>query len=175
LPRYVTFDIDAIHNSVFGSVLTKWEERCGSYFAPTWNSDLHFLDFDSGLIPRMTLVQVDGQPGVGIYRFWGTGIKTYGNCDQTNSRVGAQETPEMEEDFGAQYQQVVETGIPRCYATQIRLKDWDSHFKFEASLRLPFTSDGEIVDWILCVDHYADNWTNLIRALGVADVPQPFS
>lgn len=81
----------------------------------------------------------------------------------------------MASDFVHQYGEVIEDRKPLCFATQIRLQDWDEHYKFEASLRLPFTGDGDNVSWILSVDHYADDWSDLMQALGVADVPRPLS
>jgi len=173
MSRYVTFEADVIRGSAFGPALDIWESRRGDRFAPAWNRDIHFLDFDTRLIPRMMLVQVDGNPGVGVYRFWGTGVKTYDNSDQTNGRVSTQETGEMAEDFVEQYQQVVDSRLPRAYATQIMLSGAVKHFKFEACLRLPFTSDGESVDWVLSIDHYADDWRVLLHELGVGNLPQP--
>lgn len=173
MSRYVTFDIDDIRGSAFGSALNTWEKVCGGRSAPAWNRDIHFLDFDVRLIPRMMLVQVDGRSGVGVYRFWGTGIKTYDGRDQSNGRVDSQETPEMQEDFVCQYEQVIETRTPRAYATQIRLNDPLQRYKFEACLRLPFSTDGENVDWVLSIDHYADDWDVMLSDLGVAAKPQP--
>ncbi len=174
MSRYVTFEIDAIRNAAFSGALELWESRRGDHFAPGWNRDLHFLDFDTKVIPRMMLVQVDGKPGLGVYRFWGTGIKTYDGSDQTGWRVDNQETPEMEDDFVAQYEEVAATRTPSVYATQIRLKDdMLEQLKYEASLRMPFTSDNHAVDWVLSIDYYAETWTELLDELGVEGVPQP--
>jgi len=175
MSRYVIFEADVIRGSAFGPALNIWDSRRGDMFAPTWNRDIHFLDFDTAIIPRMMLVRVDGHPGIGVYRFWGTGVKTYDGADRTNGRVTAQETPEMAEDFAKQYQQVIDTRTPHAFVTEIRLPDPMERRKFEACLRLPFTSDGETVDWMLSIDHYADEWEILLRELGVASLPQPSS
>lgn len=171
MPRYVTIDIDAIRDPGFRSIMEFWQQRRSERLAPAWNRDVHFLDFDSAVIPRMILVQLDGLPGIGIYRFWGTGVKTYEGSDQTGGRVNTQETPEMADDMVAQYEDVIASRVPRCYATRVRLRDTD--LKYEASLRLPFSDDGERIDRVLSIDLYAKNWSKLTDALGVTDLREP--
>ncbi|MBO6521359.1 MAG: hypothetical protein JJ900_10600 [Rhodospirillales bacterium] len=173
MSRYVTLEAGAIRKAAFGAALALWESRRGDRIAPRWKHDVDFLDFEPRVIPRMMLVEVDGRPGVGVYRFWGTGIKTYDGSDQTGGRVSTQETPDMQEDFVAQYEQVVATGTPRVFATRIRLLDPTERFKYEASLRLPFSSDNETVDWVLSIDYYANAWAELLDELGVSGILKP--
>ncbi|MEK9723796.1 MAG: hypothetical protein VW405_09985 [Rhodospirillaceae bacterium] len=118
------------------------------------------------MIPKMLLVQIDGGPGLGYYRFCGTRVSRYDERDYTNRRldeIGAGEYGGVGVKLVEQYRAVVETRRPTLYVFHHADKQWG--FQCECMLRLPLSADGDTVDKVLSIVEQPDRGTPAERAL----------
>lgn len=130
-----------------------WASRCVDGQVPIWG-DLDFLDFDSELIPYMMLVDIDGKPGYGRYRFWGSRVASADGRTMTNLRISDLSPPRHAAYSEEQYRWVVETATPALFVSCLWEKTWSQ--KFEAVLRMPCRSSADAnIDRVLAVGFYS--------------------
>lgn len=129
-----------------------WLAKCVDGDLPIWG-DLDFLDFDSNIIPYMVLVDIDGKPGYGRYRYWGSRVATSNGQNMTNLRV-SDLSPSRHADYsGTQYRWVVDNAQPGLFISCLWEKTWDQ--KFEAVLRLPCRSSADSgIDRVVAIGVY---------------------
>lgn len=130
-----------------------WASKCADGQVPIWG-DLDFLDFESNIIPYMMLVDIDGEPGYGRYRFWGSAVASADGRAMTNQRI-SDLTPLRHAAYSEdQYRWVVKNAQPALFIACLFEKGWDQ--KFEAVLRMPCrSSDSSEIDRVVCVGFYS--------------------
>lgn len=130
-----------------------WQRKCAGSQVPIWG-DLDFLDFDSEVIPYMMLVDIDGKPGYGRYRFWGTAVASADGRTLTNQRISDLLPPRHAVYSEQQYRWVVENVTPALFIACLYEKGWDQ--KFEAMLRMPCRSSADAdIDRVVSVGFYS--------------------
>jgi len=134
--------------------LAIWRSKCQGDGLPIWG-DLHFLDFDTRILPRMMLLDVDFEPGFGAYRFWGSQVASADGTDMTGRRVDGL-APERHARYSEeQYRWIVTHARPALFVACLGEKTWDR--KYEAVLRMPCRSAADsTVDRVLSVGFYDD-------------------
>lgn len=131
-----------------------WQSKCAPDGIPHWG-DLHFLDFDAVILPRMILLDVDDGPGFGQYRYWGSAVASADGRNMTGLRVSELAPPRHAAYSEEQYRWVVAHARPALFVASLGEKSWDR--KYEAMLRMPCRSvPGGAVDRVLSVGHYSD-------------------
>lgn len=131
-----------------------WRSKCREDGVPIWG-DLHFLDFDPRILPRMILLDVDHEPGFGTYRYWGTRVVSFNGCDMTGMRVSGLAPMRHANYSEAQYRWVVKHARPALFVACLGEKAWDK--KYEAILRMPCRSAPDsAIDRIVVVGFYDD-------------------
>lgn len=151
--------------SVYCGDYALWKAQCSAGRLPRWKHDLELLDFPVGRIPYMMLVQIDPADGLGFYRFWGTKVTNSAQGDMTGKRlseIGG--TPPGTATVEQQYAVILETQKPHIfvYEFEVELSLGLQKKHYEASLRMPFSDDGQSVDWVLSIDHYAESLDQLM-------------
>lgn len=114
-------------------------------------------DFDPAevplrILPNIMMVDVRYEPLAFTYRVWGTGVADLHGVDLTGASVMQVRPRAFAEMVWRQYVEVAESKAPGLYLHKVPTKD--GLLRAHAILRLPFSSDGKVVDIILCVDDY---------------------
>lgn len=152
-PEFYRFDITDMRIEPLVTAHATWAAKCHDTQVPVWG-DLDFLDFESATLPYMALVDIDGEPGYGGYRFWGTEIASANGQTMTNLRIGDLYPARHARYSEAQYRWVVENARPALFVACLFEDGWNQ--KFEAMLRMPCRSspDAEI-DRVLSIGFYS--------------------
>lgn len=130
-----------------------WTFKCVGDQLPIWG-DLDFLDFESEILPFMMLVDIDGEPGYGRYRFWGSQVASADARTMTNLRLSDLSPPRHAQYSEEQYRWVVENAAPALFVSCLWEKTWNQ--KFEAVLRMPCRSSAESgIDRIIAIGFYS--------------------
>lgn len=132
-----------------------WQSKCIGEKVPLWG-DLHFLDFNSTILPRMMLIDIDNGPGFGCYRYWGSAVASADGRDMTGRRISELAPPRHAQYSEEQYRWIAANARPAVFVACLGEKSWDRNY--EAVLRMPCRSalDSDI-DRVLSVGHYADD------------------
>lgn len=153
-PDYFRIDVEDMRIASLVEAIGVWRNKCVGQACPVWG-DLHFLDFADGLIPFMMLVDFDGQPGFGSYRFWGSKVASANARDMTGLRISDLAPPRHAQYSEEQYRWVVAHGKPALFVACLGEKSWDR--KYEAVLRLPCRSTSDAgIDRIFSIGYYDD-------------------
>jgi hypothetical protein len=152
-PEYFRVDVADMKIDALVRAHDIWASRCIGDHVPVWG-DLDFLDFESNIIPYMMLVDIDGEPGYGRYRFWGSRVASADERTMTGLRI-ADLSPQRHAEYSEeQYRWVVENAKPALFVSCLWEKTWNQ--KFEAVLRLPCRSSAESgIDRVLAVGFYS--------------------
>ncbi|MBO6521689.1 MAG: hypothetical protein JJ900_14975 [Rhodospirillales bacterium] len=159
LPDHNFQDLDATY--------CYWSEKKNTSggAAPSW-SDINMLDLPPGLLPQICVVDVVGDPHDFTYRYWGTAVTGLHHYDLSNKSVRMLTPPDYAQCIWDQYTEVLTTGEPHTYLTEVPL---DSGFyAFYVALRLPLSSDGVKIDKIMAAEEYGqdrDQLKNLFNRL----------
>ena len=130
-----------------------WASKCVGDQVPIWG-DLDFLDFESEILPFMMLVDIDGEPGYGRYRFWGSQVASADERTMTNLRISDLSPPRHAQYSEEQYRWVVENKAPALFVSCLWEKTWNQ--KFEAVLRMPCRSSADNgIDRVVAVGFYS--------------------
>lgn len=153
IPDYYRIDVDDMRIDALVQAHAMWASKCVGDQVPVWG-DLDFLDFDSVIIPYMVLVDIDGQPGFGRYRFWGSAVASANAQTMTNLRI-SDLYPERHAKYSeAQYRWVVENVQPALFVACLFEEGWNQ--KFEALLRMPCRSSVHAgIDRVLSIGFYS--------------------
>lgn len=154
VPDYFRVDVADMRILPLRGALKVWQSKCPDGDVPVWG-DLHFLDFDTAVLPYMMLLDVDGAPGVGSYRYWGSQVASANAKDMTGLRV-SDLAPERHAAYSArQYEWIVDQARPSLFVACLGERSWDR--KYEAVLRMPCRSAaGSDIDRIVSVGFYDD-------------------
>ncbi len=153
-PDFYRVELEHMHIPELCDALDVWRSKCRGDGFPVWG-DLDFLDFDTKILPRMILLDVDNEPGFGVYRYWGTRVASFNGVDMTGLRINGLAPARHARYSEEQYRWVIENGRPSLFVACLGEKAWDR--KYEAMLRMPCrsVSDGSL-DRVLCVGFYDD-------------------
>lgn len=154
-PDFYRVDLKHMRIADLCAALAVWEAKRPDDGLPVWG-DLNFLDFDSRILPRMILLDVDLEPGFGTYRYWGTRVASFNATDMTGRRV-SQLAPLRHASYSeSQYQWIVDHREPSLFVACLGEKSWDK--KYEAMLRMPCHSalGTHAIERILSVGFYDD-------------------
>ncbi len=153
-PDYYRVETSAMRIAELCDALAVWQSKCRDDGLPVWG-DLHFLDFNVRILPRMMLLDVDLQPGFGSYRFWGSKVASADGTDMTGRRVDALAPDRHARYSEEQYRWVVEHARPALFVACLGEKSWDR--KYEAVLRMPCRSAADSpLDRVLSIGFYDD-------------------
>ncbi len=154
VPDYFRVDIADMRIAPLNAAHDVWRSKCSKDDVPIWG-DLHFLDFDAAILAYMMLLDIDGAPAFGIYRYWGSLVASANAKDMTGLRV-SDLAPERHALYCAQqYQWIVEHARPSLFVACLGEKSWDR--KYEAVLRMPCRSAVDSgIDRVLSVGFYED-------------------
>ena len=151
--EFYRIDIEDMQIDALKRAHQVWASKCVEGQSPIWG-DLDFLDFDSEIIPYMLLVDIDGEPGYGRYRFWGTKVTCANEESMTGRRISDLYPARHAEYSEAQYRWVLENQKPALFIACLHEKVWEQ--KFEALLRMPCRSSGDAgIDRVVCVGFYS--------------------
>ena len=154
VPDYFRVDVVDMRILPLNAALDVWQSKCPDGDVPIWG-DLHFLDFDTAVLPYIMLLDVDGEPGFGSYRYWGSLIASANARDMTGLRVSDLAPPRHAAYSARQYQWIVENARPSLFVACLGEKSWDQ--KYEAVLRMPCRSTIDSgIDRVLSVGFYED-------------------
>lgn len=130
-----------------------WASKCIGDQVPIWG-DLDFLDFESAVLPFMMVVDIDGEPGYGRYRFWGSEVASADERTMTDLRLSDLSPPRHAQYSEEQYRWVVENAQPALFVSCLWEKAWNQ--KFEAVLRMPCQSSADSgIDRVVAVGFYS--------------------
>lgn len=132
-----------------------WLELRGSRRSPAW-SEWNWERIPYKLIPYFIVVDVDYEPLVFKYRFWGTACVSLHNKDFTGLTSDSIRSPITKEITEGQYKDVVESheAIGARYIIQAR----ESGVPYmQTSLRMPMSSDGDRVSQIVSYVDWSKN------------------
>lgn len=153
--NYQRVDVERMRIGELLEAFTIWRAQCGPDRIPIWG-ELHFLDFNAAILPRVMLLDVDDGPGFGRYRYWGTAVASANGRDMTGLRVSELAPPRHARYSEEQYRWVVSNASPALFVACLGEKSWDR--KYEAVLRMPCRSSSESdVDRVLSIGYYADD------------------
>lgn len=151
---YYRVEVGNMHIQELCEVLDVWRSKCPAGGVPVWG-DLDFLDFDTKVLPRMILLDVDDAPGLGVYRYWGTRVASFNGLDMTGLRINGLAPARHARYSEEQYRWVVDNARPSLFVACLGEKSWDR--KYEAMLRMPCRSaPGAPLDRVLSVGFYDD-------------------
>ena len=85
-PEFYRLDVADMRIDALVTAHATWASKCVDGQPPVWG-DLDFLDFESAILPYMVLVDIDGEPGYGRYRFWGSAVASANRQTMTNKRI----------------------------------------------------------------------------------------
>lgn len=126
-----------------------WRTLCGEAALPMW-SVLHFLEFPPKLLPLAVFAIHDPDVGEFRIRYWGSRRYDVNGADYTGRLVGEVGPAPIGEKLRGEYAEVIRARSPLKMHTFIKSRSQgDIHIY---KLRLPFSSDGEMVDGILTFD-----------------------
>lgn len=152
-PDFIRLDIADARIDALVRAHAVWQGKCVNGKVPIWG-DLDFLDFESDIIPYMMLVDIDGKPGCGRYRFWGSAVASANEQTMTNLRVSDLYPARHAEYTEIQYRWVVENAQPSLFVSCLFEEGWNQ--KFEAVLRMPCRSSADAdIDRVLSVGFYS--------------------
>ncbi len=153
-PDYYRVDVESMRIQELCEALDVWRSKRRPDGIPVWG-DLDFLDFDTKILPRMILLDVDNGPGFGIYRYWGTRVASFNGVDMTGLRINGLAPARHARYSEEQYRWVVENARPSLFVACLGEKSWNR--KYEAMLRMPCRSAADApLDRVLCVGFYDD-------------------
>lgn len=153
-PDFYRVDVEDMRIPELCDALDVWRAKARDGGVPVWG-DLDFLDFDSKILPRMILLDVDHKPGFGVYRYWGTRVASFNGVDMTGLRINGLAPARHARYSEEQYRWVVENVRPSLFVACLGEKAWDR--KYEAMLRMPCRSAADApLDRVLCVGFYDD-------------------
>ena len=153
-PDFFRVAVEDMRIAALTQALAIWRSKCRDDGPPLWG-DLHFTDFDNDLIPFMMLVDVDGGPGYGHYRFWGSQVASADGKDMTGLRISDLAPPRHAAYSEEQYRWVVENAKPALFVACLGEKSWDRNY--EAVLRMPCRSAGDGgIDRVFSIGYYDD-------------------
>lgn len=157
-PDYFRVDVSDMRIPGLNDALETWRAKCRDGHVPVWGEgpgELYFTDVSNDLIPFMMLVDLDDQPGVGAYRFWGSRVASADGRDMTGLRVCDLAPPRHARYSEEQYRWVIAHGEPALFVACLGEKSWNR--KYEAVLRMPCRSSPDSdIDRVFCIGYYDD-------------------
>lgn len=152
-PEFYRIDVADMRIDALVTAYETWASKCIDGQVPIWG-DLDFLDFESAVLPYMMVVDIDGGPGYGRYRFWGSEVASADERTMTDLRISDLSPPRHAQYSEEQYRWVVENASPALFVSCLWEKTWNQ--KFEAVLRLPCRSSADAgIDRVVAVGFYS--------------------
>ncbi len=146
--KEIGLDSDLSNFADLEEALECWKRWCGGSHAPTWRA-VDMMDIPAQLLPSTIVVDVVERGNDLKFRFWGSAMVDL---------YGAELTGKLYSDasdtlFGnlphAQYQQVIETGIPKLYRVTIRRPN--NMIAERLNLRLPIVDEHGNVSKVMTI------------------------
>lgn len=139
-------------------MLEHWRGLCDGRIAPARGA-FDPIAVPVQILPDIMMVDVRNDPRDFTYRYWGTGVVDLHGADLTGRSIREIKPPAFAKMIWKQYEDVVETKAPGLYLHKVPIKH--GALQAHATLRLPFSSDGEAVDIVMSVDEYCDAKSDL--------------
>ncbi len=168
-------EVSRLANPNFPELMEIWNALRGVRFAPAWH-DVNLSTFPGTIIPFITVVDVTEEPVSFIYRFWGTGHTRVKGTDLTGKSPLSTTPREVAEFIHYEFTRVRDKATPMAFLHDIRPQP-DEPSRFQETLRLPLSSDGETVTNILSLaDWQTDQiyWSEMYNRLRSRAPEPPF-
>ncbi len=170
----VSIECAATVSAEFVQVLEYWRSLRRNRWAPKVEEFKHAF-IPGKLLPWLTVVRVEpGERPDFIYEHWGEGCQKLYRQDLLGKSIDVFRPGVMAKRLQRQYKAAMNDREPRMFAETFAPKDGGGPARF-ASIRLPFSADGETVAAMAGFTQffrYRDNFANLFEPLSGAGASQ---
>lgn len=145
-PAHVPFA--EIASPAMSAFVAYWESLRGEAFAPAW-ADFNLWDLDPKSIPNVVVTEVLHEPLDFLVRFWGTGHVRRKGYDKTGRTLSGSMARRGGRPY-AEHAWVVREKKLMAVRDLVDLREFNRTMPFwQHVVRLPLSSDGELVDYIV--------------------------
>jgi len=159
---YERLDAGDVDNPDVSTFMAYWEDLRGDQFAPSWSA-FDWSEIPTRCIPNFAVVDVVADPFDFIYRFWGTNLAQGQKQEMTGHSVRALNPREEGVSIFNQYAEVCEARKPVVFRSSV--KGWMHVDLSGIAIRMPFSSDGDVVSHIVSHGDFQQAYSTLESSL----------